>query len=190
MTTVNLLDQIIQPGDDRRRRRCCMNRSGWIAFFHRKRSINSFLVARACRVEPSSGGRSSRPRQVRRAPATRARPPRRARARAAPFPAHAGWSQVALDDAELVSIGRSQSVSVWFGDHHQDTNSIMSCHFFFLCRGIELARLLLEQDYSESKQASTHGSSNISFANMCNSSYCCKLEVTNSGVHLTESYGG
>ena len=62
--------------------------------------------------------------------------------------------------------------------------------FFFLCRGIELARLLLEQDYSESKQASTHGSSNISFANMCNSSYCCKLEVTNSGVHLTESYGG
>ena len=52
MTTVNLPDQIIQPGDDRRRRRCCMNRSGWIAFFHRKRSINSFLVARACRVEP------------------------------------------------------------------------------------------------------------------------------------------
>ena len=102
MTTVNLLDQIIQPGDDRRRRRCCMNRSGWIAFFHRKRSINSFLVARACRVEPSSGGRSSRPRQVRRAPATRAQPPR-VRGHAPPRSRHtlAGHKLLRSVDAEL-----------------------------------------------------------------------------------------
>ena len=148
MTTVNLLDQIIQPGDDRRRRRCCMNRSGWIAFFHRKRSINSFLVARACRVEP----RQRRPLVPSAAGEARA-------GHAPPRSRHtlAGHKLLRSVDAELDRQVPKCFCLVRGSSSRHKLDHVLP--FFFLCRGIELARLLLEQDYSESKQASTHGSS-------------------------------
>ena len=133
MTTVNLLDQIIQPGDDRRRRRC-MNESGWIAFSTGRDQQLPRRTRVSCRAHqrrplvPSAAG-EARAGHARAATA-------RARTRAAPLPAHAGWSQVA---AVCGRRARSPGPKMFlFGSGIRKRTQIMSCAIVFVCRGIEL----------------------------------------------------
>ena len=127
MTTVNLLDQIIQPGDDRRRRRC-MNESGWIAFSTGRDQQLPRRTRVSCRAHqrrplvPSAAGEA-----------------RAGHALAATAPGIRWLVTSCCGLWTPSSIARSQSVSVWFGD--QETNSDHVLRHCFCLPG-DRARLL------------------------------------------------